>query len=261
MPYVVILAGPNGAGKSTLAPTLVHDLFGISHFVNADTIARGLSAFDVERAAFQAGRIMLARLEELAASGADFAFETTLASRTFASSIKAQREGGYHVHLAYIWSPSPELNIARVAGRVRAGGHNIPLDVIRRRYAGGLRNFFELYLPLADSWSIYDNASGRAVRAVADGVGASIAQIHDLLTWVDMQRGHQPVQSDESMTVRTPLSDTQRVERALTGAIQEMLRRHKLLGESIAVSQDGKVVILSPEEIPDFPEDAPPASR
>lgn len=249
MPYVVILAGPNGAGKSTLAPALVRDLLGVKHFVNADTIARGLSAFDVESAAFQAGRIMLERLEGLAASGADFAFETTLASRTFAARIKGQRECGYHVHLAYVWSPCPELNVARVAGRVRAGGHDIPLDVIRRRYTGSLRNFFELYLPLVDSWSVYDNGSGQAVRLIAEGGGAKTVRVRDPLTWDEMQRGHRVVPTEENVHIHAALSDAKRVERMLTGAVHEALRRHKLLGESVAVSRDGKVVIVPAEEI------------
>lgn len=259
MPYVVILAGPNGAGKSTLAPGLVRDLLGIKDFVNADTIARGLAAFDVESVALRAGRIMLERLQDLADRGADLAFETTLASRSFAPWIRGQRERGYHVHLAYVWSPTPALNVARVAGRVRAGGHDIPVDVIGRRYAGSLRNFFDLYLPLADSWAVYDNASGKTVRGVAEGAGTCAARVHSHSIWGEMQRTYRPVPTDERIEIPEPLSDMKRVEQVLTGEVRQALRRHKLLGESIAVSQDGKVVILSPEEIPDFPEEESPS--
>ncbi len=188
MPNVVILAGPNGAGKSTLAPGLVHELLGIEIYVNADVIARGIAAFNPDRAAFQAGRLMLQILDGLAAQGTDFAFETTLASRTFAPWIATQKERGYRFHLAYVWVPSADICVARVAGRVRAGGHDIPLDVIRRRYAGGLRNFFELYLPIADSWSVYDNQSGEAVRLIAEGSRGSTERVQDQAAWEAMQR-------------------------------------------------------------------------
>ena len=117
MPSVVVIAGPNGAGKSTVAPALLSEYLGIGEFVNADVIARGLSAFNPEGAARHAGRVMLARLHELAAQGADFAFETTLASRTVAPWIAELIESGYEFHLAYVWVSSPKLSVARVARR------------------------------------------------------------------------------------------------------------------------------------------------
>lgn len=183
MPNVVVIAGPNGAGKSTVAPALLREHLGIGEFVNADTIARGLSAFNPERAALYAGRIMLARLHELAAQRADFAFETTLASRTFAPWIAALRSTGYTFKLLYIWVPDPALSVARVAGRVSAGGHHVPSDVVRRRYYGGLRNFFLLYRPLADLWRVYDNSRKAPVQLVAEGSGDATSAVTDAATW------------------------------------------------------------------------------
>lgn len=153
-PVVVVLAGPNGAGKTTASDELLREELAVSEFVNADRIAHGLSAFEPERAAIAAGRIMLARLDELAAQRVDFAFETTLASRTFAPRLAQLVGEGYEFHLCFVWLPSVELAIARVAARVRAGGHDIPIETIRRRYTGGLRNLFDLYVPIATHWTV-----------------------------------------------------------------------------------------------------------
>ncbi|QQS33146.1 MAG: zeta toxin family protein [Acidobacteriota bacterium] len=156
MPNVVIIAGPNGAGKSTLAPHLLRDTLNITEFVNADTIAEGLSAFAPERAAFDAGRVMLKRLDDLGSSGQDFAFETTLATRSYIKRIRDLIESGYRVNLIFLWLKSPELAIERVAERVRTGGHYIPTEVIRRRYERGLSNLFTFYMPAVSAWSVRD---------------------------------------------------------------------------------------------------------
>ena len=158
MPHVIVIAGPNGAGKSTTAPAILKGALGVSEFVNADTIAQGLSAFNPEGAAFQAGRIMLQRLHTLAAERRDFAFETTLAARSYAPWLAALKIEGYAMHLFFFWLPSPEFAIARVAERVRMGGHSVPEDTIRRRYHAGLKNFLELYRQVADSWYLFDNS-------------------------------------------------------------------------------------------------------
>lgn len=172
---VFILAGPNGAGKTTAAALVLpkHDLL---EFVNADTIARGLSAFSPESVAIAAGRVMLDRLKELADGGHSFAFETTLSSRTFAPWLKKLRTRGYCVEIVFCWLPSAEMSINRVARRVRSGGHFVPDDTVRRRYAGGLRNFFRLYLPIADRWRFYDTTGAPRLIASSDGVV-------DPLTW------------------------------------------------------------------------------
>lgn len=158
MPEVVVIAGPNGAGKSTLAPALLRDTLGIYEFVNADTIAEGLSAFAPERASFEAGRIMLHRLRELASDRKDFAFETTLATRFYAKWLKELQGEGYRVSLIFLWIPKVETAIERVKERVRTGGHSIPVETIQRRFVRGRKNLFDLYLPLANAWRIFNAA-------------------------------------------------------------------------------------------------------
>ena len=170
-PKLIILAGPNGAGKSTLAPFLLRDTLGIVEYVNADTLAAGLSAFQPESVAMQAGRIMLKRLHELAAERANFAFESTLASRSYAPWISRIRHDGYSVHLLFLWLRSAEIAIERVKERVRMGGHDVPEVVIRRRYRRGMRNFFGIYRPLADTWMVYDNSVAGEPQLIAGGVG------------------------------------------------------------------------------------------
>lgn len=182
-PHVVVLAGPNGAGKSTAAPTVLAESLEITEFVNADVIARGLSGFQPEAAAFEAGRIMLDRLRQLAAQRLSFAFETTLASRTFAPWIAELRSRGYQFDLVYFWLPNPEASIARVATRVKDGGHDVPAETIRRRYASGLRNFFSLYRPLTDSWRFYDNTNSTGPQLIAAGRGTDAATVVLRDTW------------------------------------------------------------------------------
>jgi predicted ABC-type ATPase len=188
MPSITILAGPNGAGKSTAAPGVVQEALAAGAFVNADVIARGLSGFDVESVAFQAGRIMLQRLEELLERRADFAFETTLASRTFAPFLRRARDADYHVHLIYVWLQSADLCIERVKERVRSGGHFVEDEIVRRRYERSLRNFFGLYQPLADDWRVYDNSLTGGSQIVAVGRGLVPTVIHERETWDEMQR-------------------------------------------------------------------------
>ena len=157
---LVILAGPNGAGKSTAAPDILRGALKVNEFVNADTIAQGLSAFSPEGAAFQAGRTMLKRIYDLASRKSDFAFETTLASRSFKRLIvKLKQDSGYQSHLVYLWLRNPDLALYRVKVRVEVGGHNVPEEIIRRRYKSGLLNFFNYYLPILDNWYFYDNSS------------------------------------------------------------------------------------------------------
>jgi predicted ABC-type ATPase len=148
---VIILGDPNGAGKTTAAQRLLPQTLQILEFVNADEIARGLSPFNPEGSAIEAGRLMLERMRALIEARQSFAFETTCAGRGHARSIRLCRASGYRVTLFFLWLPSPEVAVSRVARRVREGGHRIPSDVIRRRYRAGLRNMRHLYLPLADA--------------------------------------------------------------------------------------------------------------
>jgi predicted ABC-type ATPase len=187
-PQLIVLAGPNGAGKSTGAKSLLEGAIKVTEFVNADVIARGLSAFHPEKVAIEAGQIMLERLHNLAAQRCDFAFETTLASRTFAPWISRLCDGGYSFHLAYFWLPSPEMAVARVADRVRLGGHDVPAETIHRRYYAGLRNFFALYQRLTETWTFYDNSQRGGARVIASGGGTVVETIRDPESWEQIQR-------------------------------------------------------------------------
>lgn len=186
-PSLVVIAGPNGAGKSTLAPLLLQEALAVTEFVNADVIARGLSAFAPEKVAMAAGRLMLARLRELAGQRVSFAFESTLASRSFAPWIRQLLQAGYQFHLVFLWLPSAALAVQRVASRVRMGGHAVPADVVRRRYHAGLHNFFQMYLPLATTWRIYDSSRGRMPEPVAVGNEATTV-IYDEALWARARR-------------------------------------------------------------------------
>jgi predicted ABC-type ATPase len=168
-PHVIVIGGPNGAGKSTIAPLVLRDYLAVPDFVNADQIAAGLSAYNPEGAAFEAGRIMLRRLQELAASGQSFAFESTLSSRTFSVFLTKLKARGYRVDVCYVWLNSVALAQERVALRVKMGGHHIPAEVIERRYARSAQNFRNLYLPMADKWSVFDNSELANPQLVAEG--------------------------------------------------------------------------------------------
>jgi predicted ABC-type ATPase len=182
-PKVVVLAGPNGAGKSTSAARLLRGALKVEEFVNADTIAQGLSAFAQERVAFQAGRIMLERLSELASIRVSFGFETTLARRSYALRLKRLKSDGYEVHLLFLWLASAELAIARVAERVHFGGHDVPEETIRRRYAAGLSNLRTTYLPLADSWQVVDNTNVDSPRTFAAGSKRVAHEVYERQCW------------------------------------------------------------------------------
>jgi predicted ABC-type ATPase len=168
MPELYIIAGCNGAGKTTASYTVLPEILNCREFVNADNIAAGLSPFDPENAALEAGRIMLKRINELLESGADFAFETTLASKSYVSFVKKAQSKGYKVTLVFFWLNSPEMAMNRVAKRVSKGGHSIPAQVIERRYYRGIKNLIKLYIPVCDNWLIVDNMD-IASKAVAKG--------------------------------------------------------------------------------------------
>ncbi len=181
-PEIIVVAGPNGAGKSTTAAVLLPENLRIDQFVNADLIALGLSPFAPERSAFSAGRIMLKRIHRLSEQGMSFAFETTLAAKTYAPFLREAQKAGYLVHVVYIWLNSAELAAARVAHRVQQGGHDVPREIIERRYRRGLRNLFSIYIPLANSWTLCDN-SGRELIVVAQGAGGAEPRVFDALKY------------------------------------------------------------------------------
>lgn len=179
-PQVAVLAGINGAGKTTAAQHLLREALRIPSFTNADAIARGLNAFDVESVAVKAGRVMLDHLHELAAARQSFAFETTLSGRAYAPWLRQLVRDGYAVHMLYYWLESADVAISRVAERVRAGGHHVPGDTVRRRYARSVRNLLELYRPVVTTWQVYDNTHGaRRLIAFNNGYFDTVLD-HDL---------------------------------------------------------------------------------
>jgi predicted ABC-type ATPase len=165
---VVIIAGPNGAGKTTFAREFLPAEAGLPVFINADLIAAGFAPFAPESAAFRAGRHMLEEIDRHAREGRSFAFETTLAGHTYVRRIDQWRADGYTVELIFLSLASAEEAIARVAMRVRQGGHDVAPEVIRRRFAAGMRNFLGVYRQRVDFWQWYDN-SGPRPRLVEEG--------------------------------------------------------------------------------------------
>ena len=156
---IIIIAGPNGAGKTTFARSFLPEEAQCPRFINADLIAAGLSPFAPEAAARKAGRLMLEEIEDCVRREESFAFETTLSGRGYLPRIRQWREQGYHVSLFFLCRPNAETAIARVAERVKQGGHHVPEDVIRRRFAAGLRNFHEAYKSAVDAWALFDNVA------------------------------------------------------------------------------------------------------
>lgn len=158
MKRLYIISGCNGAGKTTASYTILPEMLNCNEFVNADEIAKGLSPFNPDNVAIKAGRLMLTRITELLESGADFAFETTLSTRSYVNTVKKARGKGYLVTVLYFWLNSPDLAVERVRIRVKEGGHHIPEETIRRRYDLGIKNMFNLYIPIVDFWMFIDNS-------------------------------------------------------------------------------------------------------
>lgn len=169
-PTLYIIAGCNGAGKTTASYSVLPDLLGCREFVNADEIAKGLSPFNPESVAIEAGKLMLNRISQLLSEKKSFAIETTLATRSYASLVKKAQSKGYNVILLFFWISSPEMAIERVAKRVCEGGHNIPTDTIIRRYWLGLQNFFDIFAPIVDSWMFFENIDDTIILAHEEGI-------------------------------------------------------------------------------------------
>ena len=160
---VIVIAGPNGAGKTTFAREFLPVDAACPVFVNADLIAAGLAPFAPETAAVQAGRVMLQELARHFAARQSFAFETTLSGRGYLRHIREWQSSGYRVKLIFLQLDSVEEAIARVAQRVRQGGHDIPEATIRRRFVAGQENFERLYAPQVDAWALYNNSGPQPV--------------------------------------------------------------------------------------------------
>jgi predicted ABC-type ATPase len=174
-----IISGCNGAGKTTASYTVLPEVLQCKEFVNADEIARGLSPFNPEGMAIEAGRLMLKRISELIREEESFSIETTLATRSYARLIQQTQAQGYKVSLIYFWLNSPELAIGRVRRRVSEGGHDIPEEVIRRRYQAGIDNLFGTYMSCVDYWLMADNSQENRI-IVAEGGRNILTEIHDV---------------------------------------------------------------------------------
>jgi predicted ABC-type ATPase len=155
---VYVVAGPNGSGKTTFASTFLPEYARCMRFINADLIAKGLSPFDPERAAFQAGKIVLNQIQEYSRAGMDFGFETTLSGLTYRKLFRHLKDIGYSLHIYYLWIPSVGLAVMRIKERFRSGGHWVPERDVRRCYTRSLKNVYSVYGPLADTWEIFNNA-------------------------------------------------------------------------------------------------------
>lgn len=167
-----IISGCNGAGKTTASYTVLPEILHCREFVNADEIAKGLSPFNPESVAIEAGRLMLKRIDELLEKDETFSIETTLATKSYISLVRKAQAKGYSVKVLFFWLNSPELAMMRVAERVANGGHNIPEEIIRRRYVAGISNLFNLFAKEVDSWVIFDNSENPRKQIASGGKNA-----------------------------------------------------------------------------------------
>ncbi|GAB1858116.1 zeta toxin family protein [Flavobacteriaceae bacterium MHTCC 0001] len=187
MKRLFIISGCNGAGKTTASYTILPELLNCNEFVNADEIAKGLSPFNADSTAIQAGRLMLKRINSLIEKGEDFAFETTLSTRSYRKLILKAKDNGYQTNLLFFWLRTEELAVKRVETRVKEGGHNIPEPVIRRRYKNGLKNFFQIFEPIVDEWIFIDN-SGEPYEIIAQKDSPNSKIIHNPSKWNELTK-------------------------------------------------------------------------
>jgi predicted ABC-type ATPase len=185
MKKLYVIAGCNGAGKTTASYTILPEILDCKEFVNADEIARGISPFQPEKVGIEAGKMMLKRIKNLLEAGESFAFETTLSTRSYVTFIEKAKQLGYQVTCLFFLLDSEELAISRVATRVKEGGHNIPEEVIRRRYKSGLKNFFNLFLPRVDNW-LFVNNSGDSYEIIAEG-SMNEFTVNNVLQWKELK--------------------------------------------------------------------------
>ena len=184
--WLFLLGGANGAGKSTVAEMLLPDEM---TFLNADEVAKTLPGHPSSATEIEAGRIVLSRLDELRTCGESFAYESTLSGRSLVNRLKQLKAADYRIRLIYVWSPSADLNVARVADRVRRGGHNVPEEAIRRRFRASWRNLLDLYMPLANEWKIYRNIKREGPSLIAEGGFETNATIVEPELWKIVMEG------------------------------------------------------------------------
>lgn len=255
MPNLFVIAGPNGAGKTTYARRFLPEEMRTREFVNADMIAAGLSPFAPDKAAFEAGRIMLNRLRDLAARRADFSFETTLSGRGYAPLLREMRAAGYRIRMDFLWIPDLGITRRRVKQRVSKGGHDIPDDVQARRFHLGVRNLATLYRPLLDHWRLYDNTHDQPhlVAEEEDGVffvadTARLAQIEKTTSVSFMSDASKDGLLEEA-TVLTPAEETRRSMRAMRKAFADAVLENLRFGLPVIQYRDGQVVEVPAEDL------------
>ncbi len=254
MPNLFIIAGPNGAGKTTYARRFLPEEMRTREFVNADLIAAGLSPFAPDKAAFEAGRIMLRRLRELVAQRANFSFETTLSGRGYASLLMDMRAAGYHIWMDFLWVPHLDVTRHRVRQRVTKGGHDIPDEVQRRRFHLGVRNLATLYRPLLDHWRLYDNTHPAPALVAEEKAGRLTVADAAKLALIETE-AHVSFMSDapsdtlEEPVAFTPDEVTRRSMRAMRKAFADAVLENLRFGLPVIQYRDGKVVEVPAEEL------------
>ncbi len=274
----VILAGPNGAGKSTHAFRVVEGVYGIAIHINPDTIAAGFGAASMDSVAFDAGRIALSAVDDCIRRGVDFAFETTLSGRRWPRLLNRLGAADYDVFLHYLWIPDASQCVARVAQRVAVGGHGVREEDIRRRHGSSIENCITVFMPRVHEWFVYDGSKGGGLNIIASGERSRLTRVVDLGAWMaftaggrrDIVRevaaqGYQltPTQEtgmddDQPTTKRSgdeaAMDSLARTSEAVMAASRIAVRRalaiHRALGVGAAFWEDGKVVLVPPEELP-----------
>jgi predicted ABC-type ATPase len=254
MPDLFIIAGPNGAGKTAYARRFLPDEMRLGEFVNADLIAAGLSPFAPDRAAYEAGRLMLRRLCELADRREDFSFETTLSGRAYAPLLEKWRASGYLIWLDFLWIPEPGVTRRRIRQRVAKGGHDIPDVIQQRRFHLGLRNFAGLYRPLLHRWRLYDNTRAEPHLVAEEENGRMVVVDAPLLATigrvaqVGFVLGAPPGAVEEPGPV--PFSEnTRRSMRAMRKAFADAVLENLRYGLPVIQYRDGQVVEIPAEQL------------
>ncbi|SIO08486.1 zeta toxin family protein [Chitinophaga niabensis] len=238
MPKMYIIAGCNGAGKTTSSFAILPEILHCKEFVNADNIASGISPFNPESVAIEAGRLMLTRIDQLMQAGEDFAFETTLSTRSYVSLIQKAQAFGYKVQLCYLWLESPQLALRRVKSRVAKGGHHIPEDVIIRRYHRSVENLVSLYIPVVDKWSVHDNTSKKPAL-VAEGNGIVPSNISIPETWFLINK-----QTDVMEHYNQPVSEFSiKVTEGISAYMRKLIETNAALNQTMIIG-DGKGNVL-----------------
>jgi predicted ABC-type ATPase len=186
MPVIYLVAGCNGAGKSTASFSMLPEILKCKEFINADNIAAGLSPFQPESVSFEAGRVMLKRIDQLVRIRVDFAIETTLSSRNYLLKVPEWKKQGYQVIMVYFWLINPELALERINDRVKKGGHSVSNDIVLRRYYRGIKNLFDYFIPVCDYWLIVDNSTEIPV-IICEGINDLEFEVFNLQIWTQIK--------------------------------------------------------------------------